>query len=358
MVNIIVQLSKYLMILMITVYTYLCFSIFGYYDPDKKKRCLRKQNVLMFLLHMIAFLVMYLQTNETKMIGFYGMQVVLFLAVILLYTKIYPRVSRLVVNNMCMLMAVGFVMIARLSYTKCVKQFAIAVAGTLLTLAIPWLLKTVKSFRKMGKKPPVYNENRISKLWLKKNKLFIGYNCRITAYDLMKDYIKVGNTGKANPSQLFMDQDALKNAPTKKFSGKQRKAFESVFSTVQTQYTKNVATHAAIWAKDWKNKKISVSGKTKATLISVVLHSSFSKTENELFVGHTGVLVPTKNHKYLFIEKLSFQLPYQVTRFESKEQLNDYLMGMYDTEWGQDTAKPFIMENTKLMKEYHAVSDR
>ena len=37
MVNIIVQLSKYLMILMITVYTYLCFSIFGYYDPDKKK---------------------------------------------------------------------------------------------------------------------------------------------------------------------------------------------------------------------------------------------------------------------------------------------------------------------------------
>ena len=35
-----------------------------------------------------------------------------------------------------------------------------------------------------------------------------------------------------------------------------------------------------------------------------------------------------------------------------------YLAGMYDTEWGQDTAKPFIMENTKLMKEYHAVSDR
>ena len=51
---------------------------------------------------------------------------------------------------MCMLMAVGFVMIARLDYAKCVKQFAIAVAGTILTIAVPWLLKTVKSFRKMG----------------------------------------------------------------------------------------------------------------------------------------------------------------------------------------------------------------
>lgn len=69
MVNIIVQLSKYLMILMITVYTYLCFSIFGYYDPDKKKRCLRKQNVLMFVMHLTAFLVMYLEKKGHKDFG-------------------------------------------------------------------------------------------------------------------------------------------------------------------------------------------------------------------------------------------------------------------------------------------------
>ena len=134
----------------------------------------------------------------------------------------------------------------------------------------------------------------------------------------MKDYIKVGNTRKANPSQLFMDQDALKNAPTKKFSGKQRKAFESIFSTVQTKYTKNVATHAAIWAKDWKNKKISVSGKTKATLISVVLHSSFSKAGNELFVGHTGVLVPTRIINICLLKSCHSNFLIQVTRFESK----------------------------------------
>ena len=69
MVNIIVQLSKYLMILMITVYTYLCFSIFGYYDPDKKKQCLRKQNVLMFVMHLTAFLVMYLEKKDTKILA-------------------------------------------------------------------------------------------------------------------------------------------------------------------------------------------------------------------------------------------------------------------------------------------------
>ena len=72
------------------------------------------------------------------------------MAVIMIYVVFYPKASRLLVNNMCMLMAVGFVMIARLDYNKCVKQFAIAVAGTILTIIVPLLLKTVKSFRKMG----------------------------------------------------------------------------------------------------------------------------------------------------------------------------------------------------------------
>ena len=115
MVNIIVELSKYLMIVLITAYTYLCFSIFGYYDPDKKKSLLRKQNVLMFMIHIIAFLVLYLKTEEIKILAFYLMQVVLFGVVILLYTNIYPKVSRLVVNNMCMLLCIGMIILTRLN---------------------------------------------------------------------------------------------------------------------------------------------------------------------------------------------------------------------------------------------------
>ena len=98
------------MILMITVYTYLCFSIFGYYDPDKKKRCLRKLNVLMFVMHLTAFLVMYLEKKDTKILALYLMQVTLLGGTILLYSFIYPKVSRLVVNNMCMLLSIGFIM--------------------------------------------------------------------------------------------------------------------------------------------------------------------------------------------------------------------------------------------------------
>lgn len=144
MVNIIVEISKYLIIIFMAVYTYLCFSIFGYSDPDKKKLLLRRQNILMFTIQLVAFMVMYLQTEDIKMMAFYLMQVVLFGATILLYTNLYPKVSRLVVNNMCMLLCAGLIMLTRLNYEKAVKQYVIAAGAIAVSLVIPVMIRKFK----------------------------------------------------------------------------------------------------------------------------------------------------------------------------------------------------------------------
>lgn len=132
------------MILLIIMYTFLCFSIFGYQDPDRKRYLLRRQNILMFLMHAIAFAVMYLQTDDIKMLAFYLMQVVLFGATIILYTLLYPKVSRLVVNNMCMLLCIGFIMLTRLNYSYAIKQFMIAAAGIACSLVVPVIIRKFK----------------------------------------------------------------------------------------------------------------------------------------------------------------------------------------------------------------------
>ena len=36
---------------------------------------------------------------------------------------------------------------------------------------------------------------------------------------------------------------------------------------------------------------------------------------------------------------------------QNRVELRDYLMAKYDTSWGQDTTRPFIMENDSLMAE-------
>ncbi len=141
MVNIIVELSKYMMILLITMYTYLCFSIFGYSDPDRQKSMLRRQNILMYMIHIIAFLVMYLQKEDVKILAFYVIQVILFAMTILLYTGFYPKSSRLVVNNMCMLLCIGMIILTRLNYDKAVKQYVIAAGAVAVSFAVPVIIR-------------------------------------------------------------------------------------------------------------------------------------------------------------------------------------------------------------------------
>ena len=141
MVNIIIELSKYMIIVVMIMYTYLCFSIFGYLSAEKRKHMLTIQNLLMFMFQITAYIVLYLETEDYKIVIFYLAQLVLFLTTIILYTKIYPNVSRLVVNNMCMLLCIGFVMLTRLSYAKAVKQFAICSVTIGLSLIIPVIIR-------------------------------------------------------------------------------------------------------------------------------------------------------------------------------------------------------------------------
>ena len=45
-------------------------------------------------------------------------------------------------------------------------------------------------------------------------------------------------------------------------------------------------------------------------------------------------------------------------RFADRTALSDYLMGKYDTSWGQDMASPFIMENDEFMDGWRPNPDR
>ena len=149
MANIIIECSKYLMIILITIYAYQCFTVFGYEDEWEQKRIFRNQNRLMFMIHFMAFAGMYLKIGETKMLLFYVAQAGLLLAIILLYTRIYPKASRLIVNNMCMLLTIGFIMITRLHYNKAVKQSIIVAGAIALSLIVPVIVRKVKGLEEL-----------------------------------------------------------------------------------------------------------------------------------------------------------------------------------------------------------------
>lgn len=149
MANIVIECSKYLMIILITIYAYQCFTVFGYENGKAKNRVFRNQNRLMFMIHFMAFAGMYLKTGEVKLLLFYFAQVVILSAIILLYTKIYPKASRLIINNMCMLLTIGFIMITRLQYNKAVKQSIIVAVSVAVSLVVPVIIRKVKELSEL-----------------------------------------------------------------------------------------------------------------------------------------------------------------------------------------------------------------
>lgn len=147
MANIIVQVLKYIMIVVMAAYTFSCFSIFTRSYEDEEKRVLIRQDVLLFILQICAFVSMFLAVEDIRILFIYAALAVVTLGIILLYNLIYPTVSRLVINNMCLLITAGMIMITRLSYddespyNMAVKQLIFVVLGIVFGLVVPVLIR-------------------------------------------------------------------------------------------------------------------------------------------------------------------------------------------------------------------------
>ncbi len=149
MTNLIIQVSKYLIIILMALYTFQCFTVFRKRSDEDRDFLFLRQNVLMFFLHFVAFTVLYLEMGELTVLLFYAAQAVYLAAVLILFTKIYRKASRLLINNMCMLITVGFIMITRLSYDQSIKQFQIIAVSTVVALIIPVLIRKLRFITKM-----------------------------------------------------------------------------------------------------------------------------------------------------------------------------------------------------------------
>lgn len=149
MTNLIIQVSKYLIIILMALYTLQCYTVFGKKDEDAREYLFLRQNMLMFAMHFVAFTVLYLQRTELTLLLFYGAQALYLAAVLILFRNLYPLASRLLINNMCMLICTGFIMITRLDYDKSIKQFKIAVISTVVALLIPIIIRKLRFITKM-----------------------------------------------------------------------------------------------------------------------------------------------------------------------------------------------------------------
>ena len=185
-----------------------------------------------------------------------------------------------------------------------------------------------------------YDVEKISNLWTPKKGDFVGTNCRINSYCLLKNSIEIPKLQK-DDSLLFVDNDAIDKG--KVFGAEDKDAFDILFSRVKTEAITDVKVHAAKMEQFLSQFKFS----ENARMLSVVVHDDLDG--QSLFIGHVGILVPSEDG-YLFVEKLTFEEPYQAIKFATKEDCYKYLDTKYENYTGEGLAKPFIMDNDKWVQ--------
>lgn len=141
MITVLLNLSKYALTFLVLFYTYTSFSISGTQRESSLKGKYILQNIYTFLIFIICNAIIIYNDPSMNTIVFAGLEFLYLIIVILLYQIIYPDSSRLIVNNMCFMLAMGFVMVERLAPENAFKQFLIVLAGTLVSFFVPALMR-------------------------------------------------------------------------------------------------------------------------------------------------------------------------------------------------------------------------
>lgn len=206
-----------------------------------------------------------------------------------------------------------------------------------------------EGFKNQVRIEPDYDPFYMQDIHFDNSPIFLGYNCRITSYGLMRNLMTIGNPVVGDTNVIIFDENSIENSPYEIFNEKEVTEFKSLYSVVETQASQDVDVHVASMQKDFQDKEIVFTGdpaKGDASMISLVIHEK--EDYDYLFIGHIGVMIPIDGG-YYFVEKIAFQEPYQAILFKDKYDVVDYLMEKYDLSWGQETADPFVMENDELM---------
>ncbi len=145
----ITTVSKYLLVLCMAFYTLDSLMVFRYRNDRDGGFIYLRQNFWMFAIQLVSFFNIAILSRDWVYVFIYGvLQVFLFL-VLCITPLIYKNINRLLLNNMCMLIGIGMIMVSRLDVDKAIRQFKIILVSYIICMFVPLIVSRVKFLSKL-----------------------------------------------------------------------------------------------------------------------------------------------------------------------------------------------------------------
>lgn len=141
MARALINISKYALIFLILVFTCLSFAANTGVKEKKHNKKYIVQNILTMCIFTICMIIILYNKWSVESLVFFVLEYVYLFVLVALNRVIYPDCSVVLLNNMTMLLAMGFIMVERLAPQSAFKQFLIVLVATGISFVIPRIMR-------------------------------------------------------------------------------------------------------------------------------------------------------------------------------------------------------------------------
>lgn len=140
MINIITALSKYLFLLLGSIFCLNGFLGHLLYARRRKEGRVRRglpQKIVVILMAILGNTVLFLNRKDFIFIVLLFMELFYFFFLLNIFPIIYSKCNRILLNDMGFLMCLGMLMLSRLDTDKAIRQYILIWVGTVILLCVP-----------------------------------------------------------------------------------------------------------------------------------------------------------------------------------------------------------------------------
>ncbi len=171
-------------------------------------------------------------------------------------------------------------------------------------------------------------------------------NCRLATYALTKNYITTVGVRDFNDTFLMFDVEMMRTEPLHITTEEDINNFSNFFGSVSVEGLVDLEAHIEAIKNLQKEMGAELTLPEGMNIINIYLHSTYDDLR---FIGHSGVLFEGGDG-LVFVEKYGPYAPFQMTKFQTRQELADYILTRGDIYAEHDELDPIIFENLELME--------
>ncbi len=145
--EIFVHVSKFILLVLMFLYVIEAFQLINENNHMLFQKRIKKQRYYLFIFHFWAHLTLFVANHQIRFWLFYALETVIFVIYLVMYDYGYKKNSKPLLNNVCMFVVVGLIMLERLNPNMAYKQLIFLSAAVVVAGILPLMLMKIPKLK-------------------------------------------------------------------------------------------------------------------------------------------------------------------------------------------------------------------